>query len=301
MPDGRGDGLPDKALTEQYLADSPLSLGLALESSRQAADVSEGHRRYLDRLRRRQRLVSLARLVILVLFLTWWEVAARAQWINPFIFSYPTQVIEVVVRMGADGSLWRHIAWTISETAIGFTAGTFLGTLIAIALWWSGTFARILDPYLVVLNSIPKVALGPIFIVWLGTRMPAIVAMALAISVIVTVMMVFTGFQEVDPDKIKLLRTFGATRGQILWKVVLPASVPTIVAALKVSVGQSLVGVIMGEFLVSQAGLGYLIVYGGQMWKMSLIMASLAVLCLMSMGLYYGVSWLERRFLGWRG
>jgi NitT/TauT family transport system permease protein len=157
-----------------------------------------------------------------------------------------------------------------------------------------------LDPYLVVLNSIPKVALGPIFIVWMGTGMTAILAMALAISVIVTVLMVFSGFQEVDPDKIKLLRTFGATRGQILRLVVLPASVPTIIAALKVSVGQSLVGVIMGEFLVSQAGLGYLIVYGGQVWKMNLILGSLTVLCLVSIALYYGVSWLERRYLRWK-
>jgi NitT/TauT family transport system permease protein len=283
---------------DQYLAET--RLGLGLHAPPQAAEISEGHRQYLDRLRRRRRWVSLARTAIFVALVVWWEAAARLNWVNPFIFSYPSQVVTVLVRMGLDGSLWRHIAWTVSETAIGFTAGTLLGTLIAIALWWSGTLSRILDPYLVVLNSIPKVALGPLFIVWLGTRMSAIVAMALAISVIVTVMMVFTGFQEVDPDKIKLLRTFGATRGQILRLVVLPASVPVIVSALKVSVGQSLVGVIMGEFLVSQAGLGYLIVYGGQMWKMSLIMASLALLCLISMVLYYGVSWCERRFLSWR-
>lgn len=263
-------------------------------------EVSEDHRRYLASLHRRRRLVSLARGAIFVALLVLWEVAARLNWINAFIFSYPSQIAAVVVRMVADGSLWRHVAWTMSETVIGFTAGTIMGTLIAIILWWSATISRILDPYLVVINSIPKIALGPIFIVWLGTSMPAIVAMALAISVIVTVMMVFTGFQEVDPDKIKLLRTFGATKGQILRLVVLPASVPTIIAALKVSVGQSFVGVIMGEFLVSQAGLGYLIIYGGQMWKMSLIMASLAVLSLMCMAMYYAVTWLERRFLSWK-
>lgn len=261
----------------------------------------EDHQVYLAGLRRRHRLIALARVALFVALILMWETASALKWINPFIFSRPTQVVELLVRMVADGSLWRHLAWTFTETAIGFTLGTLIGTLIAVALWWSSTLARLLDPYLVVLNSIPKIALGPIFIVWLGTNMPAIIGMALAISVIVTVLMVFSGFQEVDPDKIKLLRTFGASRGQILRLVVLPATVPTIIAALKVSVGQSLVGVIMGEFLVSQAGLGYLIVYGGQTWKMPLIMASLSVLCLMSLALYYGVAWIERRFLSWRG
>ncbi|MGE5507482.1 MAG: ABC transporter permease [Chitinophagales bacterium] len=262
--------------------------------------VSEAHLRYLEELKRQRQLVGFGRTAIFVLLMAAWEIGARLGWINAFIFSSPSQVVELLVRMVADGSLWRHLGWTVTETAIGFTLGTFLGTLIAVALWWSKYLSDTLDPYLVVLNSIPKVALGPIFIVWMGTGMRAIIAMALAISVIVTVLMVFTGFQEVDPDKVKLLRTFGARKGQILRLVVLPASVPTIIAALKVSVGQSLVGVIMGEFLVSQAGLGYLIVYGGQVWKMSLILGSLTVLCVVSIALYYGVSWLERRYLRWR-
>jgi NitT/TauT family transport system permease protein len=245
-------------------------------------------------------LIGFGRTFIFVLLIAVWELGARYGWINPFIFSSPSLVVALLWRMIADGSLWLHLGWTVTETAIGFTVGTLLGTLIAVALWWSKALSEMLDPYLVVLNSIPKVALGPIFIVWMGTGMTAILAMALAISVIVTVLMVFSGFQEVDPDKIKLLRTFGATRGQILRLVVLPASVPTIIAALKVSVGQSLVGVIMGEFLVSQAGLGYLIVYGGQVWKMNLILGSLTVLCLVSIALYYGVSWLERRYLRWK-
>lgn len=284
---------------DQYLAETRLGSRLGVPPA-ERGEVSEDHRQYLDCLHRRRRFVSLARAAIFVALVVLWEVAARLNWINAFIFSYPSQIVTVLARMVADGSLWRHVAWTMSETVIGFTAGTLMGTIVAVILWWSATISRILDPYLVVINSIPKIALGPIFIVWLGTSMPAIVAMALAISVIVTVMMVFTGFQEVDPDKIKLLRTFGATKGQILRLVVLPASVPTIIAALKVSVGQSFVGVIMGEFLVSQAGLGYLIIYGGQMWKMSLIMASLAVLSLMSMAMYYAVTWLERRFLSWK-
>jgi NitT/TauT family transport system permease protein len=160
--------------------------------------------------------------------------------------------------------------------------------------------SRILEPYIVVLNSVPKVALGPIFIVWLGNGIPAIIVMGLAISLIVTIMMVFSGFAEVDQNKIKLLRTFGANKWQVMTKVVLPASLPTIVAALKVNVGLSLVGTIVGEFLVSQAGLGFLIVYGGQVFKMSLIMASVVILCVASALLYYGVTWLENRLLKWK-
>lgn len=299
MPESRSGENPRKVSgVDQYLAETKLCPGLG--RGVQNGEVSEDRRRYLCALRRRRLFTSAARLALFVVLMAVWETAARLRWINPFIFSYPSQIVGVLTGMVADGSLWRHIAWTMTETAIGFTVGTLIGTLIAIALWWSSALSRVFDPYLVVLNSIPKVALGPIFIVWLGTNMPAIISMALAISVIVTVMMVFAGFQEVDPDKIKLLRTFGASRGQILRLVVLPASVPTIISALKVSVGQSLVGVIMGEFLVSQAGLGYLIVYGGQVWKMPLILASIAVLCFMSMALYYGVSWMERHFLSWR-
>lgn len=300
MPEANGEGPGAKlAGVDQYLAET--KLGWGLNAPPQASEVSDDHRRYLEERRRRQKTVTLTRAALFVALLVFWEIAARWRWINPFIFSQPSQVGGLLLDMIADGSLWRHLGWTFGETAVGFILGTLIGTLVAIGLWWSKTLSRILDPYLVVLNSIPKIALGPIFIVWLGTSIPAIIGMALAISVIVTVLMVFAGFQEVDPDKIKLLKTFGATRGQILRLVVLPATVPTMIAALKVSVGQSLVGVIMGEFLVSQAGLGYLIVYGGQMWKMSLIMASLSVLCLMSLALYWAVTWLERRYLSWRG
>jgi len=166
-----------------------------------------------------------------------------------------------------------------------------------VMLWWSDLLADILDPYIVVLNSIPKVALGPIFIVWLGTTVTAIIAMAISISVIVTIMMVYVGFREVDPDRVKLLRTFGATRLQILSKVVLPASVPVMIAALKVNVGLSMVGTIVGEFLVSKAGLGFLIVYGGQVFNMSLVMSSVILLSIVSVLLYYGVSALEQAVL----
>ena len=193
-----------------------------------------------------------------------------------------------------------HLGYTVGETVAGFVLGTLLGVVAAILLWWSPFLSRVLEPYVVVLNSIPKVALGPIFIIWLGTNVNAIVAMAIAISVIVTVMMVYAGFREVDPNKIKLLRTFGATKLQVLEKVVIPSSIPVIIAALKVNVGLSLVGTIVGEFLVSRAGLGFLIVYGGQVFNMSLVMSSVILLSGVSVILYYLVSRVEEYVVKWR-
>ena len=258
-------------------------------------NFSPEHERYLRHLRQKAFLVRISQLLLLVGFFILWEVAARYGWINAFIFSQPSKVWNATIRLATQGGLWKHLGWTVGETVLGFSVGTFAGIILAILLWWSEFFARVMDPYIVVLNSVPKVALGPIFVVWLGTTITAVIAMAISISIIVTIMMMHTGFQEVDPNKVKLVRTFGATKGQVLRKVIIPASVPTMIAALNVNVGLSLVGTIVGEFLASKAGLGYLIVYGGQVFNMSLVMASVLLLSVISVILYYGVTLLEER------
>lgn len=255
------------------------------------------HQAYLRGLRRKTWLKRILQVLILVGLFALWEIAARKGWINAFIFSQPSKAWEATMRLAKRGELWTHLAYTVGETAVGFTLGTVLGVLIAIVLWWSDFFSKVLDPYIVVLNSIPKVALGPLFIVWLGTGLQAVIAMAVAVSVIVTIMMMHNGFKEIDPNTIKLMHTFGASKSQILTKVILPASVPTMIAALKVSVGLSLVGTIVGEFLGSKAGLGYLIIYGGQIFNMSLVMASVILLSLVSVLLYYLVSYIETRIM----
>ncbi|HOJ77927.1 MAG TPA: ABC transporter permease [Bacillota bacterium] len=262
--------------------------------------VSETHGCYLEQVRKQELLIATYQVLICLFLIVFWEIGAAFKWIDPFITSQPTKVFTTIVNLFNSGKLFIHIGTTVGETTIGFVLGTLGGTLIAILLWWSKTVASILDPYIVLLNSIPKVALGPVFIVWLGSGTVAIVAMALAISIIVTIMMVLNGFNEVDPDKIKLLQSFGATRMQILTKVTLPATVPTIIAALKVNLGLSLVGTIVGEFLVSKEGLGYLIVYGGQVFNMSLVMASMLILCVVAVVLYYAVAILENRVVRWK-
>ena len=241
---------------------------------------------YLAALRREDRRVRIWQVALVAGLFALWELSCRVGLSDGFLVSSPSRMAQTLWTLCRSGALWRHAAVSVGETVLGFTAGTALGTLIAVAMWWSDTAARILDPYLVVLNALPKTALGPIFIVWMGAGMGAIVTMTLAISLIVTILSMYAGFRTTDPEKIRLMRTLGATKRQILWLLVFPANCPTLFATLKVNVGLSWVGVIMGEFLVSRAGLGYLIVYGSQVFNMDLVMASVLVLGAAAVGMY---------------
>jgi NitT/TauT family transport system permease protein len=256
--------------------------------------VSTEHTRYLKKLKRDQTTIRLTQLLILVLLFSLWEILARAAIIDPFITSQPSRIIHTIQVLYGQGVLFKHIGVTCLETIIGFLLGTTLGVLIAIALWWSKFLSQVSEPYLVVLNSLPKIALGPVFIVWIGAGPVAIIVMTLAISLIVTILEVLNGFMGIDQEKIKLVRIFGGTKYQILTKVLLPASFPNIINALKVNVGLSWVGVIVGEFLVSKAGLGYLIVYGGQVFKLDLVMTSVVILGVAATIMYQGVIYFEQ-------
>lgn len=256
---------------------------------------SRERQQYLRRLKRERILIVVARLLILALILALWEVCTRIRMLDPFIFSSPSRIARTVVSLFRTGNLLYHILYTLWETVLGFILGTGLGVLIAILLWWCPRVAKVLDPYLVILNSLPKIALGPVLIVWIGTGIPAIVTIAVLVSVIVSITSVSTGFSGVPDEKLLLMRAFGASKLQMLAMVVLPANVPTIVSALKLSVGLSWVGVIVGEFLISRAGLGYLIVYGGQVFKLDIVMSSVVILCTLAGVMYYGVSILEKR------
>ncbi len=264
------------------------------------SNCSPAHAEYLLAIRRKNRFVSAMRYLILLACIALWEFFARVGVIDPFIGSSPTRIWETLARLYSGGELFGHIGITLYETVVGFILGTVLGTLIAVLLWWSSTLSRILDPYLVVLNALPKIALGPILIVWFGAGVESIIAMALLISLVVTIMSVLAGFNEITGEKQLLMRTLGASKMQIFTMVVFPASVPTIMSALKISVGMSWVGVIVGEYLVSKAGLGYLIVYGGQVFKLDLVMTSIVVLCALAAIMYYGVAYLEKKLVLWR-
>jgi len=262
--------------------------------------VSKEHQEFLKSVKRKNIMVKVTQLAILAIFFGLWEIAARYKIIDPFLVSQPSRMLKTMLTLNQNGTLLMHIWVTLSETVVGFTLGTVAGMFIAILLWWSDFLSQVAEPYLVVLNSLPKIALGPIFIVWMGNGEAPIITMALAISLIVTIITLATGFKEVDEDKIKLLKTFGATKMQILTKCVLPASVPTIMSAIKINIGLSWVGVITGEFLVSKAGLGYLIVYGGQIFKLDMVMTSVLILSILSALMYVFIVYIEKKLIRWR-
>ncbi|NLB18303.1 MAG: ABC transporter permease [Syntrophomonadaceae bacterium] len=260
-------------------------------------EISAEHARYLRRLKRNKAAVRITQVLILVLFVSLWEIFARLGIIDPFITSQPTRIIRTIQALYVEGMLFTHIGVTCLETIIGFFLGTVLGVVMAIALWWSQFLSEVSEPYLVVLNSLPKIALGPIFIVWIGAGPVAIIVMTLAISLIVTILEVLNGFLGIDQEKVKLVQSFGGNKLQILTLVLLPASFPNIINALKVNVGLSWVGVIVGEFLVSKAGLGYLIVYGGQVFRLDLVMTSVVILAVAATIMYQGVIFFEQFIL----
>lgn len=256
--------------------------------------VSPARQAYLKRIRREKKQVHLVRLSLLIFLLILWETAGRLGWIDIFIVSCPSRIMKTLQSLFSSGDLWRHLSCSCAETVVGFLLGTLCGTLIAIGLWWSRFAAKVFEPVLVVMNALPKTALGPIFIVWIGAGTESIIAMSLAISVFVTIMNMYVGFCGVDHEKHRLMQTLGATRGQILRLLVLPANLSTLFNTLRVNVGLSWVGVIMGEFLVSKAGLGYLIVYGSQVFNMDLVMASVLLLAVAAVVMYHLVLLMER-------
>ncbi len=256
---------------------------------------SAEHQAYLKKMGRDKAKVVVVRVGLLIVLIGLWELAAQMRWVDPFIMSSPSRIVNTIVSLYRSGVLLMHIGVTLWETVAGFMLGTVLGILIAIGLWWSPLTAKTLDPYLVVLNSLPKIALGPVIIIWVGAGEGAIITMALLISVIVTVISMLNGFLEVSEEKLLLMRTFGASKAQMLTMVVLPASVPTMISTLKINVGMTWVGVIVGEYLVSKAGLGYLIVYGGQVFKLDLVMASILILAAVAALMYMGVAYAEKK------
>ncbi|MDU4891095.1 MAG: ABC transporter permease [Clostridium sp.] len=259
-------------------------------------NVSKEHEEFLIGVKRKKRNIIITRILILVAFFALWEILGDLRIIDPFLTSTPSRMVKSFIKLYTEGTMVGHIMITCYETIIGFTLGTLMGVVIAIMLWWSDFLCKVLDPYIVVLNALPKVALGPIIIFWAGNGMKAIVIMALLISVISTIISVLSGFREVEEDKIKLLKTFGASKYKILTNLIIPSSTPTLMSALKISVGLSWVGVIMGEFLVAKKGLGFLIVYGGQVAQLDMVMMSVVVLAVIAYLMYEVVHYFEKKY-----
>ncbi|MFA9559110.1 ABC transporter permease [Evansella sp. AB-rgal1] len=255
------------------------------------------HKDYTRRLLKEKRYIRLTQVAILIFFFAFWEVATANRWIDPLLFSSPSRVWDLFLTRIQDGSLFTHTSVTLFETILGFLLGTILGTMMAGILWWSPFLSRVLDPYIVILNSMPKVALGPILIVGLGPGFTSIIAMGALISVVITTMVVYSAFKNVDENYLKVIKSFGATKKQSFFSVILPASYPTIISTLKVNVGLAWVGVIVGEFLVSKQGLGYMIVYGFQVFNFTMVMLSLIIIAILATIMYQLVELLEKKLI----
>jgi NitT/TauT family transport system permease protein len=244
-----------------------------------------------------KRWVRFYQAIIFLVFFSIWEIASRLHWIDPLIFSSPSRIWNLCLEKIQDGSLLTHLEATVMETVVSFIVSTLLGVIIAAVLWWSPMVSKILDPYLTIFNAMPKVALGPVIIVALSPGYTSIIANGVIISVIITAIVVYTSFKEVDTNYLKVLQTFGATRFQCFKEAIMPASFPTVISTLKVNVGLSWVGVIVGEFLVSTKGLGYMIIYGFQVFNFTLVFLSLLLIAVFATIMYQLIDILEKKLI----
>ncbi len=257
-------------------------------------NISSEHALYLKKLKQKTVFINVVRIAVLVVLLGVWELAAALQWVNPFITSSPSRIVKTIADLYRSGDLFYHVGTTLWETLAGFAIAVILGYTIALLLWWSEAFRKIAEPYIVVLNALPKIALGPLIIIWCGTGSEAIVFMTVLIGLIVAILNMLNGFMATDENKILLLKSMGANKLQILTKLVIPSSLPSFISMLKINVGMAWIGSIMGEYIVSKAGIGYLIVYGGQVFKLDLVMSAVVILCILAAVMYALVALLER-------
>lgn len=247
--------------------------------------------------KRRKKLLILYQIILLFSFLLLWELLAYFKLIDSFLFSSPSRIFKTLCIYLKNNTLWKHIGISTLEVFLGIIIGSTLGIVIAIFLWYSKKLSDLLEPFIAILNSLPKTALAPIMIIWAGTGVTGIVVVALSILLIITIISAFNYFQNIDPEKIKMLRSFKATKTQILFKLVLPYNLVNIINIVKINVGMSWIGVIVGEFLVSRAGIGYLIMYGGQIFNLDLVMMGVLVLACLAFGMWKAVDILEKHLI----
>lgn len=259
--------------------------------------LSIEQKQFLTQHHRHRWIIYALRTLLLFAFLILWEWTSRREIINSFVFSRPSRIGACFLDMIHNGSIFRHLGVTLYETIISFLLVTLFSILVAVLLWFSHRTSEVLEPYLVVLNSLPKSALAPLLIVWLGATKTTIIVAGMSVAIFGSILNLYTSFTTTDPGKIKLIYTLGGKRWHALIKVVLPSSVPAIISNMKVNIGLCLVGVIIGEFLAAREGLGYLIIYSSQVFKMDWLLMSICILCLFAMVLYAGINAMEKWYL----
>ena len=245
--------------------------------------------------RRHHHMITFWRALVFVLFLVLWELSADLRWIDSFFFASPSRVVLCFIRQIQTNSLLSHIGVTLFETIASFLLVLLLSLVVSTLLWYSPKLSEVIEPYLVVLNSLPKSALAPLFIVWLGTGATTIIVAGISVAVFGSIISLYTGFRQVDEEKITLIYTLGGVKRDAFIKVVLPGSVHILLSTAKVNIGLALVGVIIGEFLAARRGLGYLIIYGSQVFKLDMVITSIIVLCVIALLLYQSVQIIEHQ------
>ena len=256
--------------------------------------MTEGYKLYLKKIKITNIFIHITRLLILLLFIIIWQYLADKKIINTFITSSPKEIIKTTINLYKENNLLHHIYITTTETIISFLIASILGIIISIILWTNKFLFKVIDPYLTILNSLPKVSLGPILIIWFGSNTKSIIIMAILVSIITTIINMHNAFNETDKNKIKLLKSFNANQFQILKYLILPANYKTIISSIKINWSLCLIGIIMGELLVSKSGIGYLIMYGSQVFNLNLVMTSIIILMLLSYIMYLIISYIEK-------
>lgn len=255
------------------------------------------HKKYLKRNKLFKLSILLTQILLIVILFIAWEILARRDIINTFLYSSPSNIIDTIITLFKSHSLFNHIYITLIEVIISFLIAGIVGLLIATILWWNKFLSQVMDPYLTILNSLPKVALGPLIIIWAGASMNSIIVMSLMISLIITIINLYNAFISTDNNYITLMRSFNASKKDIFLKVILPSNKANIVNTLKINMSMNFIGVIMGELLVSKEGLGYLIMYGSQVFNINLVITSIVILGVLSSVFYYLISYCEKKII----
>ena len=259
-------------------------------------NISLAQEAYVKKHYRKKRWIMISRIFILIVFIGLWELSVQIGLLDAFIFSSPVRMAKSLIVLVKSGEIFLHVGITLLETMISFILVLVLGVGIAIVLWWNDSISKTIEPYLIALNSLPKTALAPILIVWLGNNMKTIVVCAILLAVFGTIINLYTDYAQTDPDKILLVRTLGGSKRDVLFKVVIPQNLPALISSMKVNIGLCLVGVIIGEFLAANAGLGYLIIYSSQVFRLDYVMLSIVVLCIIATVLYSVLNLFEKRY-----
>ncbi|NLL74089.1 MAG: ABC transporter permease [Clostridiales bacterium] len=263
--------------------------------SSESLNISAAQKAYVRKHLLQKRKIKIYQFIILIGFLAFWEISTLIGIVDPFIFSSPSRVVKTIADMTTEGRLFYHIGITLYETLVSFALVNIIGLIVAMILWWNKNISDVVEPYLIVLNSLPKSALAPVFIVWLGANMKTIIVAAISVSLFGSILTLHADFKAVEEDKIKLIYTLGGKKKDVLLKVILPSNIPSLISLMKVNIGLCLVGVIIGEFLAAKAGLGYLIIYGSQVFRLDWVIMSIVILSIVATGLYKLLSYFEKR------